>query len=886
MFVLIGLLFILPIVFKSQIIDKVKEEINNYVNAKVDFKDVDISLIRKFPNAAIGIEELSIVNYAPFEGDTLASIKSIDLKVNLTDLFGGSYDVKSIEIDGVNVLVKTNKEGKSNYDIAVSESSTEENPASTETKTEDSEPSSFSFGVDNYTISNVNVTYIDEVGKMEMFIDDFDHSGNFKYAGDNAKLDTKSSIKAFTFKMDDVAYANKIKFDLDALLNIDLAKLRFTFEENLAHINDLNLSFDGFYQLNDTNQEMDIRFASKQSAFKSLLSLVPAAYTSSFDGVKANGKLDLSGNAKGILDDNTIPAFDLIVKTDNASFQYPDLPKGISNIYVNTEIGNKTGKIDDTFVDVKNFQFKIDQDAFKANAYLTHLTTNPTVKATLDGTVNLGNLRQAYPVEFDGKLAGIFNANISTDFDMNSIEKSQYQNIKNEGSASLSNFEFENASVPHPYFIETADLSFNTKEIELRQFKAKTGKSDIELQGKVDNLYAFLFNDKKLIGDFALNSNKLYVSDFLVPSEETETTETTTEETSSEEVAENTETTPPPSSSEDMKIPAFLDATFKAKIGEVHYDNIELRQVDGTFVIDDQKADLKGITAKLFGGDIKISGLVDTKPDVPFFNFDLGIKKFNIQKTFASLEMFQKMMPIANALDGDYSTAFDLKGKLNKDFSANINSLSGDLLANLFINKVDTDKSQALSLLDNNLSFFDASKLDLKNLKAHVVFNDGKVILKPMNLKWKDVPMQLSGEHGFDQNMDYDLRLDLPAKYLGKDINKLLATLPAAEQKNIKVPVDVELSGPVNKPQIKVDLKKAITEVTKKIVQAQTEKVKNDVKEKAEGAVGDLLDGLLNGGDKKKDDAKDDGKKSDGDKVKDAANDLLNGLFGKKKKKE
>ncbi|WP_231372831.1 AsmA-like C-terminal region-containing protein [Aureivirga sp. CE67] len=884
MFVLIGLLFVLPIIFKSQIIDKVKEEVNKYVNAKVDFKDVDISLIRKFPNAAIGIEELSIINYAPFEGDTLAYVKNIDLKVNLTDLFGGSYNVKSIEVDGVNVLVKTNKDGKSNYDIAVADNASEEAPA--ETPKESEEESSFSFGVDSYRISDVNVTYIDEVGKMAMYIDNFDHSGNLKYTGDNAKLDTKSSIEAFTFKMDDVAYANKIKFSLDALLNMDLAKMRFTFEENLAHINDLNLSFDGYYQMNEKNQEMDITFASKQSAFKSLLSLVPAAYTSSFDGVKANGKLDLSGNAKGILDDKTIPSFDLIVKTDNASFQYPDLPKGITNIYVNTEIGNKTGNIDDTFVDVKNFQFKIDQDAFKAKAFINHVTTNQTIDATFDGKINLDNLTHAYPVEFDGKLAGILVANISTHFDMNSVMNSKYENIKNEGSASLSNFEFANASVPHPYYIETADLTFNTKEIELKQFKAKTGNSDIELYGKIDNLYAFLFNDAKLIGDFALNSNKLYVNDFLVPSEETEATTETTEENKTEEVAENTTETTPATTGEEMKIPAFLDATFKAKIGEVHYDNIELRQVDGTFVIDDQKADLKGITAKLFGGDIKINGSVDTKPNVPFFDFGLGIKKFDIQKTFGSLEMFQKMMPIANAFDGNYSTAFDLKGKLNKDFSANINSLSGDLLANLFINKVDTEKSEALSLMDQNLNFFDASKLDLKDLKAHVVFNDGKVILKPMNLKWKDVPMKLSGEHGFDQNMDYDLKMDLPAKYLGKDINKLLSTLSAAEQKKMVVPVDVNLSGPVAKPKIKVDLKKAITEVTKKIIEAQAQKVKDEVKDKAEDAVKDLLDGVLNGNkNKDKDNKKDGEKKSDGDKVKDAANDLLDGLFGKKEKK-
>jgi len=48
--IFIGLLFILPIVYKSEIIRLTKIEINKSVNATIDFKDIDLSLITSFPD--------------------------------------------------------------------------------------------------------------------------------------------------------------------------------------------------------------------------------------------------------------------------------------------------------------------------------------------------------------------------------------------------------------------------------------------------------------------------------------------------------------------------------------------------------------------------------------------------------------------------------------------------------------------------------------------------------------------------------------------------------------------------------------------------------------------------------------------------------------------
>ena len=64
---LLALAFFLPILFKGKIIKIVKAEINKNIEAKVDFRDVSLSLFRHFPKLSIGLETISVVGVKEFE---------------------------------------------------------------------------------------------------------------------------------------------------------------------------------------------------------------------------------------------------------------------------------------------------------------------------------------------------------------------------------------------------------------------------------------------------------------------------------------------------------------------------------------------------------------------------------------------------------------------------------------------------------------------------------------------------------------------------------------------------------------------------------------------------------------------------------------------------
>lgn len=90
-------MLILPFAFKGKILEIVKKEANNMLNAKLEFADLNLSFFSHFPKASIELQQLSLTGIGDFEKDTLVSAKEIDIAVNIMSLFGD----KGIEINHI-----------------------------------------------------------------------------------------------------------------------------------------------------------------------------------------------------------------------------------------------------------------------------------------------------------------------------------------------------------------------------------------------------------------------------------------------------------------------------------------------------------------------------------------------------------------------------------------------------------------------------------------------------------------------------------------------------------------------------------------------------------------------------------------------------------------
>ena len=854
---LIVILAVAPFVFKGRIMKTVKKSVNKNITATLDFDDVSVSLLRHFPRASVTISDLSLINAAPFEGDTLFYAETIHLKMALGELFrkeGEPMNIKAFSVDNALINILVNKEGKANYDIAK-----EDPAAAAEEKIEEATGEALTFSVEDYKITNSQVRYYDEGSNMVLGVYEIDHSGSGDLSASTSQLTTKTHALV-SFAMDSTEYLTKNIVDLDALIQIDLAESKYSFLENQALVNQLPLVFDGFVKINENNQEVDITFKTPSSDFKNFLAVIPAAYSKNIENVSTSGNFEVNGFFKGIVDDKHIPTFSITMFSEDASFKYPNLPKAVSDIHISAEVGNKTGITDDTYIDIEKLRFKIDQDVFNASAGIRNIIKNPYVNATMNGRLNLANLSKAYPIDLKSELSGILDANLSTAFDMNSIEKKQYGNTKNSGSFVASDLTFSSDEMPHPLQISKADVTFTTQTVSLNEFSAKSGRSDFNAKGTIENLLGFMFNDEQLEGNFTLNSNTFAVQDFMMKEDPAKT-----------KAKAKTEKTPEADSGTPQKvtIPPFLDCTINAFANNVIYDNLTLKNVKGIVKIKDQKASIKSLTSELFGGRLGLNGEVSTKEETPTFTMNLKVSSFDISSSFKELQLFQFLTPLANAINGKLNSDISLSGNLKDNLTPVLTSLTGSVLGELLNASFVKDKSPLLQSFDQKLNFINLNNLDLKNLKTNLSFDNGRVSVKPINLTYKDINMQIGGSHGLDKTLSYTAKLDVPAKYLGQDANNLLAKLSEKEASETIVPVNVNMTGSFTNPSVSTDVKNAVASLTKQIAEKQKDKLVDKGK--------DALSGMLN---KNKDSA---ATKKDGSAVKEAAKNVLGNILKKKK---
>ena len=863
------LLFLLlaPLLFKGSLEDLLKKNINKNLNATVSWEEMDLSLFRSFPSAAVVVKDYSVVNNAPFEGDTLVSGKTIKLDMGITQLFKNSDDpikVDALLLDEAKINIKVDSLGRANYDIGKKQE--DANDPNSEENTE-----GFTFDLQKYAIKDSRISYLDQSSKTFLVVTNLDHEGKGDLSADVSELKTNTNALV-SLRLDEVDYLKANAIALEADFQLDLKNKKYTFLENEAKINELPLTFDGFIASKEDGTQIDLTFKTPSSDFRNFLAVIPKVYTKDLDGVTTSGNFTVDGMLKGIANDTYIPKMDIMVNSQNASFKYPNLPKTVRNISIDAQLKNETGLAKDTYINIGGLTFTIDDEIFDASGSIRNITQNALVNMTMKGTLDLAKIEQVFPLEMEQNLSGVFKANVTTRFDMESIEKEQYQNIRTNGTASLKDFNYRDPAFKDEIKIQEAAVKMTPGAINLNKMEATTGDTDISATGNIQNLIPWVMAKQDLRGRFNVRSNTFNVNDFM-----TGNSQATAAGKKKIKAAQGDK--------DAVKIPDFLDATLDFNAQKVIYDNLTLEQTKGTVKIQDETATLSNVTSKALGGDVAFSGFVNTKAETPTFNMDLDLQKIDIEESFGQLALLKYIAPVAQALDGDLNTTLKLRGELNNDLTPNLQTLAGNALAQVLTAEVSKERTPLLSKLGEQLSFLNLEQLSLQNVSTALDFDNGNIVVKPFDFQLDEVKFTAGGSHGLDKSINYNVTMDVPAKLLGGEVNKLLSKLDPKEAENTRVEIPMGLKGSMNQPQISINTQAAVNTLTQRLIDKQKQELEN------KGL--DILEGIIGGKDKKttgKTDPKKGGKPKTETGAKDettkVVKDILGGIFGKKKKKK
>ena len=920
--------FALPIIFKDDILAAVDKAIDNSVNAKVyyDPDKFDLTLFKNFPNVTVAMGDFGVVGIEEFAGDTLADIHSFDLVVNLKSLiFDDQPRISGIHLEQPRIYVKVLENGKANYDIA---KPTEEPVA------EDTATSDVSIGIDEWKITNGRLVYDDRTLPFYMELDDLNHTGSGDFTLQVFDMDTETHIEHAVIRYDGVEYVSGQSFDADIAMNMDLDNFKFTFRENTVKLNDFALGFEGFLAMPSEDIDMDITFAAKDNSFKSLLSLVPATYLEGYEGIRTEGDFDFSGFVKGTYNEQSMPAFNVVLNTENAMFQYPDLPTAVRNISIDLLVDNKDGNIDNTVVNLKKMhadfgnnpidarlllegldQYKIDTDV-KAKLNLAELSAMfpmegtemkgtfnlnlqaqgvydsvanriptidmamslqdgyvksaeyplpldqirfaSTVKNTsgkmsetvievddfhmlldneeltadlvlqnlddytwdlsLKGGIDLEKITQVYPLE-DMTLAGVIRADIETRGKMSDVEAERYAQLPTSGSVSVQNFSYTSPDLPQGFKIAEANASFNPDKIVLSKFNGSAGSSDMQMDGFIANYISYLFKENETIrGELNFKSNKFDLNEWMTEEEAAPVAEADTAAEVPLEVVE---------------VPRNIDFVLRSSISEVLYDNLTLDNLRGNIIVRDGVVRMDGINFNTLGGAFAMNGTYDTRDmSAPAFDFDFGIKALEIKQAYATFNTVQKLAPIAEKMEGEFSTDMNLKGLLGADMSPVLNTLTGGGV--LEIEDAALTDSKLIAGITTVTKLSNTDQMTLKDTQVQFEIKDGRVFVDPFDVNIGNFQTVVAGSNGIDGSLDYLLKMNVPAGAVGTAVNAAIAKLTGAGgNPSSTIKVNLKVGGNYDDPKVTLagaEAGESTTQQAKQAVAAKVEEQKEELK--------------------------------------------------------
>jgi hypothetical protein len=580
--------------------------------------------------------------------------------------------------------------------------------------------------------------------------------------------------------------------------------------------------------------ETDIKFSTAQTSFKTLLSLVPAVYMNDYQDMKASGEFALSGYAKGIYSDadSTLPDVSLALSIKDGFISYPDLPEQIKNINVKTDVFVDGKDMDKTIVDVPLFHMELAGSPFDMTFFLKTPMSDPDFKGSMIGKIDLGALSKAVPMD-SISLSGIIDMSVKMAGRMSMIDKGQYDKFEASGRMGISKMLIAMTGYPD-VLINEAGLEFTPAYATLTNTSLNVGgKSDFTLSGRLENYIPYVFSDKTIKGKLSMRSKFTDVSEIM---SKMATDTTVVEDTSALTL---------------IQVPRNIDFDFDALISKFSYDSIKAEQVKGHLIVRDGILSIRDAGMSILSGTISMNADYDTRDTLkPVMKADFDMKNIGVKDAFKTFNTVKQLVPAAKGIDGKINATLAFSSLLGKDMMPVTNTING--AGKLQSDQITLVESKTFDKIKETLKLGDKYTNTFNNVNISFKIADGRIYLAPFDVKTGSLKMNISGDQGIDQTLNYLVKTEIPRSELGGSVNSFIDNLSSqAASLGIKytpsdmLKVNVKVTGTATKPIVMPffgnttgessgGVKEAAKEIVKQTIDDSVDKAKAKAREEAE----------------------------------------------------
>lgn len=772
------ILLIIAQIYEDKIGELVVKELNKSLKKPITVENVDLTLVRTFPDASVILSQVSMPDT---KSGILLNAKTLSLNFGFLSLFQDEIDIESVVVADGSLNILKDKNGKTNYDvfIAFDESSDKE----TEVQID----------LQNATLRNMYAIYEDKQFQQSgiLHIESLKLSGAFSNQQFDLESTAEIEIEFLNTKDGEILSGRHIAYETVA--KVDLDKGEYDLKNTNLYVEANKFTVNGKIITTDDFTDFDVSFKGIDGNLYSVISLLPKKQITALEDFSSRGNFHIESNVKGRLSKTSMPEIDLTFGLKDGYVNSKRLKNELKNVSFEVRVENDeksaTGK---AFVEMTQFVGELLDEKLEAMLFVEDIE-NPLIDFRFQGKIPMEAVFGFFgDEEFvqDGSGAMEFKGVILEGYYKDMLSLSGIRNIVANGLIAFENMSLEVKD--EKISLSQGEIYINNNNLQINNVDIKVAQNDLQLKGMFQNLLPVLLKDStttdnvKLIFDTEVKSEKIDLDELLafVEKVQAEPEEPRREKSRDATLTEKGNVTASPY----YEFLKLFDGDFAVKVGDFKYDNVKANGSSGNLTVENGRVilqnividefELDKITAEDFTGNLAFQGKMMIAKDVrvktmggtiamtsniyldeeTFLDGFIECTGLDGYTLFNQLDNFGQDVIVDDNIRGDFDAKIRLKNYWDKD---------GNVLYDKLYALADVTITNG-EIVDFEL-FTDFSKFvkieDLKNVKFtetrnQLEFKDGRLTIPAMFIQNNAVNMTIAGWQDFDLDFEYNIKIN------------------------------------------------------------------------------------------------------------------------------
>lgn len=790
-----GFLFIQ--VYGDQIKDGLVSYLNQHLNTKVKAESIDLSVWRQFPKASVNFTNVRVKESLPGSEANLAVFDRAYFVLDLWAILQGNYVIEKILLEKGRVNMAIREDYTRNYRIFKN------------TGTTSSPDTELSLDLKNIAVNEVQFNYHNQPKSQEFrsFIEEADFQGQFQNQTFLLKAEARTLIDAL--QVEETAFARNKPANLSCELKINKQKGVYTLKNGNLELANAQFEITGDLRQKENGANLDLAFEGRKNRLETLLALVPEEYRKTFAAYEGTGNFYFNADLTGSVTARENPRIDVNFGIEDGTITKQGVDTELEQVNLEGEFTNGGRQsLVTTLLKLKSFKTIVNDRRVKGQVTLNNFT-DPYLNLKVESNVRLADAKAFIPLEDLTELNGnlfldaAFAGRISN---LESVETVHKTNFK--GDMSLRKVNAYSKSQDIRYKDLNGNFRFNGNDLLVKNFKGYVGGSNFTLNGYLRNLASFLFlEDEKLTVDADFKSKHIDLKPLVT--------------TEYQQDAQDTVVT--------FALPDYLVFDLGFQCREVEYERFKAKDIQGKVNYVNEKVQLKDLDFQTMSGQMNLSGTFASKENGNLeADFNANGQDIDIEQLFYQMDDFGQDIITNKHLKGIVNTNIKFRAVWDEYFNPLYDQLKVE--SDIGIDNGELNNFAPIMKLSGLIDVEELKRLQFQDLKNKVIIKDRQIRIPEMAINSNAFNMDFSGVHGFDNEIKYNIRVNLSQILFGEkeDYETQFGQVTFDDEGQMNL--FVKMTGPVNDPNIQYD-RKAVAQK----IQKDLEKEKEDLEKALEG---------------------------------------------------